>query len=104
MNSYKCQQCGGLAEVLGEQAIDQYKSPCIVKYVVCTKCGYIISKDKADCENLLAACLRMIVGITKQSVPTCDWYEGIEYDGCEEAIVAIILTKISDEDNKHESN
>jgi hypothetical protein len=35
--------------------------------------------------GLEAAATRMIVGITKQSVPSCEWYDGIEHDGATEA-------------------
>ena len=55
---YICQQCMGKATVQGTQAIDQYESPYIAEYVICddTVCGYTISKDAADCANLLATC------------------------------------------------
>ena len=53
---YKCQQCSGEATVRGTQAIDQYESPYIAEYVICEVCGYTISKDAADCAELLKAC------------------------------------------------
>ena len=43
----------------------------------------------AQRDELLAACDRMIVGITKQDTVTCEWYEGIEYDTIDEARAAI---------------
>lgn len=43
----------------------------------------------AAAPELLSACERMMVGLLKQSTPTCEWYEGIEYDGAEEARSAI---------------
>ena len=56
MMDYKCDQCGEIAKMRGEQAIDRYESPYIAEYVVCTECGYTIAKDTADKEALLAAC------------------------------------------------
>ncbi len=39
--------------------------------------------------ELLAACERMMVGITGKSTLHCSWYEGIEHDAADEAKVAI---------------
>ena len=47
-------------------------------------------KLEAAAPDLLDACVRMMVGITKESTPDCEWYEGIEYDGAAEAKVAIV--------------
>lgn len=35
--------------------------------------------------DLVSACIRMVVGITKQNAEGCYWYEGIEHDGAAEA-------------------
>ncbi len=57
---YNCQQCGGECEIQREQTLNpQYDTPFICNWVVCTECGYIISKDTADVEQLkskLAEC------------------------------------------------
>ncbi len=43
----------------------------------------------AAAPELLNACVRMMVGITKRDSHNCEWYEGIEVDGAEEARAAI---------------
>ena len=43
----------------------------------------------AAAPELLSACIRMMVGITKRDTHDCEWYEGIEHDGAEEARAAI---------------
>jgi hypothetical protein len=48
----------------------------------------LLEADKRE-RKLLAASIRMMVGITKKSTPTCEYYEGIEFDGADEAQAAI---------------
>ena len=57
---YECQQCGSVARAhtVGGSPHGEYY---IVEQVICEKCGYIISKDTADCELLLAACKKLVV-------------------------------------------
>ncbi len=66
----------------------------------CTNCGlYYNSPLKATTcctssaiiNELLSACIRMMVGINKESRPDlkCEYYEGIAQDGADEADVAI---------------
>lgn len=38
---------------------------------------------------LAGAIIRMMVGVTRESLPTCDYYEGIEHDACDEARAAL---------------
>ena len=61
---YKCQQCDGKATIQGTQAVDLYETPHIEEYVICEACGYTISKDAADCVELLAA-IRDIAGLAQ---------------------------------------
>jgi hypothetical protein len=35
-------------------------------------------------EKLETIIARLEVGLTKNSTPTCEWYEGIEYDALDE--------------------
>ena len=44
---------------------------------------------KENREEILRALTRVIVGVTKNSVSDCMWYEGIEYDGIEELLDAL---------------
>jgi hypothetical protein len=46
-------------------------------------CGFE-KRDEID-----IALARLHVGITKESTPTCDWYEGIEFDAFDELVAAI---------------
>ena len=43
--------------------------------------NYLLSQRN----DLMSACERMIVGITKEDTDNCEWYEGIEHDAAAEA-------------------
>lgn len=43
----------------------------------------------ASRDALGVALERLIVGVTKESTPTCDWYDGIEWDAVEESRTAL---------------
>lgn len=43
--------------------------------------------------ELLAALDRMVVGVTGQSSPTCEWYEGITDDTIAEARAVILMAR-----------
>ncbi len=53
--------------------------------------GYddVMGRIFAAAPELFDACVRMMVGITRQSTETCEWYEGIAQDAVEEARKAI---------------
>ena len=77
-----CQKCGAL--VFGN--LKCHKCDGKVK-TFCEDMELFTLKQQRD--DLLAVCSRMMVGITKKSIPNCDWYEGIEVDGADEAEAAI---------------
>lgn len=61
--------------------------------LVVAECNLIYAAEILRCVNshdaLLAALDRMLVGITGESTPTCDWYEGIAEDTIEQARAAL---------------
>ena len=63
--------------------------------VICDHLRNERDRLKAVNAELVAASIRMIVGITKQSRPDCDWYEGIEFDGADEARAALAKARQS---------
>ena len=50
---------------------------------------YTMAHGETFTERIDCALARLWVGITKESTPTCDWYESIEFDAFDELVAAI---------------
>ena len=79
---YKCDQCGEVAKIETIQSIDQYDDPCENSMIVCSDCGYTISKDTADRNSLLNVC--------KQTLEEFEYIYGDEIYNISVSPVALI--------------